>query len=206
MRCPRTWTAWYNPAMKPVVLVDYDDQWPIQFEAIAQVFRTVCGSSVKAIHHVGSTAVLGLCAKAILDIDLEIDAKAFETVKARLETLGYTHEGDLGIAGREAFKNPKSPFPKHHLYVCASDNAELKRHLAFRDALRRDTTLRDTYARTKREAAMHHPLDMEAYINEKGIWINQVICDLGSNLAINPRNERDILETVRLKENDHDEF
>lgn len=179
MRCPRTWTAWYNPAMKPVVLVAYDDQWPIQFEALAHVFKTACGSSVNAIHHVGSTSVPGLLAKPILDIDLEIDPEAFATVKAHLERLGYSHEGDLGIVGREAFKNPQSPFPKHHLYVCVTGSAELKRHVAFRDALRKDPVLRDTYALIKRQAAFNHPLDMEGYLAEKGEWITELYARLG---------------------------
>lgn len=165
--------------MKPVVLVDYDEAWPLQFEALAHVLGEACGSSVKAIHHVGSTSVPGLCAKPILDIDLEIDAEAFTSVKARLETLGYSHEGDLGIVGREAFKHPQSPFPRHHLYVCLTGSAELKRHLAFRDALRNDPALRDTYAQVKQEAAKHHPWDMDAYIAEKGQWIAMVYARLG---------------------------
>ncbi len=165
--------------MKPVRLVDYDPAWSVQFEVLAGVIREACGLSVKAIHHVGSTSVPGLCAKAILDIDLEIEVEAFTTVKARLETLGYSHEGDLGIVGREAFKNPQSPFPKHHLYVCVTGSAELKRHVAFRNALRQDPVLRDTYAFIKRQAARHHPEDMDAYIAEKGEWIAEVYTRLG---------------------------
>ena len=39
----------------------------------------------------------------------------------RLATLGYVHQGNLGIDGREAFESPGG-MPKHHLYVCPSDS------------------------------------------------------------------------------------
>ena len=165
--------------MKPVIVVPYDPLWPIQFEALAHRIMSHCGSSLLAIHHVGSTAVPDLWAKPILDIDLEILPEKFELIKAQLNVLGYTHEGNLGIVDREAFKSSSIDLPKHHLYVCPTTSHELKRHLAFRDALRQDDDLRDTYSRIKQEAAAHHPLDIEAYIEEKGVWISEVYARLG---------------------------
>lgn len=165
--------------MKPVIVVPYDPLWPIQFEALAHRIKMRCGSSLVAIHHVGSTAVPGLWAKPILDIDLEILPEKFERVKVQLVTLGYTHEGNLGIEGREAFKTSLTGWPKHHLYVCPTTSRELKRHLAFRDALRQDDDLRDTYSRIKQAAATHHPTDIDAYIDEKGVWIATIYARLG---------------------------
>lgn len=165
--------------MKPVIVVPYDPLWPIQFEALAKCIKSHCGSSLINIHHVGSTAVPGLWAKPILDIDLEILAEKFEQVKAQLKALGYTHEGNLGIEGREAFKTSQPDSPKHHLYVCPTTSHELKRHLAFRDALRQDDNMRDTYSSIKQEAAQHHPMDIDAYIEEKGIWIATIYARLG---------------------------
>ena len=165
--------------MKPVTVVPYDPLWPIQFEALAHRIISRCGSSLLAIHHVGSTAVPGLWAKPILDIDLEILPEKFERIKSHLETLGYTHEGNLGIVDREAFKTSQIDLPKHHLYVCPTTSHELKRHLAFRDALRKDDDLRDTYSRIKQESATDHPREIDAYIEEKGAWISRVYKRLG---------------------------
>lgn len=54
--------------------------------------------------HVGSTSVEGLSAKPIIDIDVVIkDYTVLEQVVSALGAIGYQHEGDLGIAGREAF-------------------------------------------------------------------------------------------------------
>ena len=62
------------------------------------------------------------------------DLKIPRDYKSALEKIGYHHEGNLGIIGREAFKyDGKEHLRKHHLYVCPVDSPELKRHIAFRD-------------------------------------------------------------------------
>ena len=95
--------------------------------------------------HVGSTAVPGLEAKPIVDIDVVIrHADDFAGVAARLATLGYVHLGDLGIVGREAFRAAPD-LPRHHLFVCASGAAALQAHLILRDTLRSDAELSAAY-------------------------------------------------------------
>ena len=121
-------------AGKHVVVCPYDEGWKQDFEDIrAELAAALAGREV-SIEHVGSTSVEGLSAKPVIDIDIVIrDKDAFDGVKAALESIGYVHEGDLGIPGREAFKySDKEHLRKHHLYVCTADAAELKRHLAFR--------------------------------------------------------------------------
>ena len=39
----------------------------------------------------------------------------------------------------------------HHLYVCSVDNEEYKRHILFRDYLRKHTEARDRYNQIKEE-------------------------------------------------------
>jgi GrpB-like predicted nucleotidyltransferase (UPF0157 family) len=83
-----------------------------------------------------------MCAKPIIDIDIIIkDTNDFNTIKKELEGLGYYHNGDQGIPGREAFGRNGAVYNEildtinHHLYVCTKDNEELKRHILFRDYL-----------------------------------------------------------------------
>jgi GrpB-like predicted nucleotidyltransferase (UPF0157 family) len=54
-------------------------------------------------HHIGSTSVPGMPAKDIIDLDIEYVPGSLFTVITGLKKAGYSHEGDLGIAGREAF-------------------------------------------------------------------------------------------------------
>ena len=112
----------------------YDEQWKHDFLQIKAELTIALGQLAIEIEHVGSTSVQGLSAKPIIDIDVVIeDYSRLENVILALGKIGYRHEGDLGIAGREAFKyDGKEHLRKHHLYVCPKDSQELKRHIAFR--------------------------------------------------------------------------
>jgi len=89
---------------RPVVVVSYDPEWPAIFKALRDVYRRALGDLATAIEHVGSTAVPGLDAKPIIDIDVVIPSRSrLPEVIARLMALGYGHQGDLGVSGREAF-------------------------------------------------------------------------------------------------------
>src|ERR1700680_4526891 len=114
---------------EPVVVVPYDPAWPAAFELLRARMAPVLGDLAVGIEHVGSTAVPGLDAKPIVDIDVVIRrAEALDEVGRRLAELGYTYLGDLGIVGREAFR-ASADLPRHHLYVCASGAAPLQAHL-----------------------------------------------------------------------------
>src|SRR6185312_8041776 len=89
---------------KPVIVTDYDPRWPIWFEELARVYRRALGALVVTVEHVGSTSVPGLAAKPILDIDIVIPSRAvLPDVVAGLAALGYRHQGDRGIPGRDSF-------------------------------------------------------------------------------------------------------
>ena len=150
-----------------VIVEDYNSIWKDEFKKIKDELLTALSGQVISIEHVGSTAVEGLCAKPIIDIDIVIDNN-FEEVKRLLETFGYTHEGDLGIAGREAFKYVNKPYlMMHHLYVCNKDNVELHRHITFRDYLRNHKKDREIYSKIKREMALKYPQDIDSYMEGK---------------------------------------
>ena len=170
---------------KRVVVQAYDGAWEQDFRAIEAELREALGDLALAIEHVGSTSVRGLSAKPIIDIDVVIrDAAALETVIARLGEIGYQHEGDLGVAGREAFRyDGKAHLRRHHLYVCPRDSAELRRHLAFRDYLRRHPEAVRAYSRIKEEGAALYPDDIEKYIAHKSPFIEGVYREIGAPVA-----------------------
>ena len=159
-----------------IVVIPYDERWAQDFEAIASEIRNALGELALAIEHVGSTAVPGLSAKPIIDIDVVIrDYTTFDAVVLALKEIGYHHEGDLGIAGREAFGyEGKEHLRKHHLYVCPQDSPELKRHIAFRDYLRAHPDAAREYGRVKEEGAALHPHDIDGYIEHKSPFIEGI--------------------------------
>ena len=140
-----------------MTIVEYKEEWADQFSRIKCVLENNLTRIVK-IEHVGSTAIKGLCAKPLIDIDAVIEDKNdFEEVKKELELFGYSHRGDLGIIGREAFNrngtinNEVLDSIDHNLYVCAQTSEELRRHLLFRDYCNKHIEAREEYRKIKME-------------------------------------------------------
>jgi len=163
--------------VKKVIVVPYDEKWEAEFKHIKEELLAVIGSYVIAIEHVGSTAVKGLSAKPVIDIDVVIENyNIFEVIKEKLGQIGYNHEGDLGIKDRQAFKYENKPhLMKHHLYICPEYSEELKRHIAFRDYLRLHSEDRDWYGEVKMLAAKRYPEDIDSYMIAKSPCVVEII-------------------------------
>jgi GrpB-like predicted nucleotidyltransferase (UPF0157 family) len=162
-----------------VVLVDYDPQWARDFDALRAKLWPPMKDFAVSIEHVGSTSVPGLTAKPILDID--IIAASHEGVLLaieRLAAMGYTHRGNLGIDGREAFRAAVNE-PAHNLYVCCEDSAALRDHLTFRDYLRTHPETALAYAGLKRALALQFPDDIDRYAAAKTDFITGVLESAG---------------------------
>lgn len=166
---------------KQVIVEPYNEAWKNDFIAIRDELNAVLKGLVLRIEHVGSTSVEGLSAKPVIDIDVVIsDKSALPAVIEALQTIGYSHEGDLGIPGREAFKyEGKEHLRKHHLYVCTQDSEELRRHISFRDYLRTDPAAVSEYSRVKEEGAALYPWDIDKYIEHKTPFIKSIYKRIG---------------------------
>lgn len=166
---------------KHVVVLPYDKQWKQEFLNIKTELINALGQLAVGIEHVGSTSVQGLSAKPIIDIDVVIeDYSVLDAVTGVLEKIGYHHEGNLGIAGREVFKyNGKEHLQKHHLYVCPRDSAELYRHIAFRNYMRSHLEAVREYSRIKEEGAKLYPFDIDRYIEYKSPYIEKIYEEIG---------------------------
>ncbi|KOP23761.1 hypothetical protein AMR41_24850 [Hapalosiphon sp. MRB220] len=168
-----------------VEVVDYDPQWPQLFLQLRSVIKNQLGDLALAIEHVGSTSIIGLAAKPIIDLDVMVASNELLTkVICLLAELGYKHEGDLGISGREAFSRSASDvprnatgkiWPQHHLYVCPQESVALKRHLAFRNYLRNNPDEALAYAKLKCELAQRFRYNVDLYCEAKTEFIENIL-------------------------------
>ena len=166
---------------KKVIVLPYDAAWESAFEAIRAEIQTALGDLMLGIEHVGSTSVKGMSAKPCIDIDVVIrDYSVFDAVVQKLDAIGYIHEGDLGIKDREAFKYTDKPhLMLHHLYVCPQYSEELRRHITFRDFLRRTPEAVRKYSLVKEKAAALFPDEIEQYIAFKAPCIEELYKECG---------------------------
>lgn len=165
----------------------------MEFEKINQVIKQELKDLEIEIEHVGSTAVPGLFAKPIIDIDIIIKNKdLLKEVTVRLNRIGYIAKGEQGIAGRFAFRqnsgitpctNAKYKWQPHHLYVCYADSLALKNHLLFRNALRKDKDLVLKYADLKKSLTENPKITREEYTIQKTNFIVSVLSLAGLDKA-----------------------
>ena len=120
------------------LLVPYDPNWPALFEAEAIRLRRALGSLAVRIDHHGSTAVPGLSAKPVIDIQISvINLSPLDSYSQPLETLGYVHVPHPDDRFCPFFHRPHEWPHSHHVHVVTAGGEEERRTLAFRDYLRR---------------------------------------------------------------------
>ncbi len=132
----------------------YNPEWPQHFQALESELRSILvWVQYIAIEHVGSTAVPGLAAKPIIDVDIIVARENVQPAITALVTQGrFDYLGELGIVDRHAFRHPPD-LRSCNIYVCVDGAAQTRNHLGLRDTLRRDEKLRDEYARLKLDLA-----------------------------------------------------
>ncbi len=161
----------------PIVVVDYDPQWPARFERLRARLAVALADVAVTIEHAGSTSVPGLAAKPTIDILVLLSsADQLPLAIRRLAAIGYAHEGDRGIEGREAFANPPGAGAHdHHLYVCPPGSAQFHDQIAFRDYLRANGDIARAYGELKRDLAARFGQDRVGYTNAKADFVREVL-------------------------------
>ena len=199
-------TLGMTKALRPpraVTVVDYQPEWASEFTRIRDALAVALKPVPVDIQHVGSTSVPGLAAKPILDIDIIVENEDDKRQALhRLTAIGYTHRGDLGVTGREAFHRAGDHVPVHraqihHLYLCLRGIDSVENHLRLRDYLLAHPEAVDEYGELKKRLAATHSEDIAAYVEGKTKFITGVLalCGMdGDALAeISRQNRKDTL-------------
>ena len=155
----------FDPAIR---IVEYDAGWPGQAAREIERMGRVLGALAVRLEHVGSTAVPGLAAKPILDLQLSVAAiEPRARYVEPLERLGYLFVPDPESPDYHFFAKPPERPRAYHLHVGELGSAHEVRHLAVRDYLRVHADEAARYAALKRRIAARHPHDRLAYIAGK---------------------------------------
>lgn len=166
--------------MKKIVVEKYNPNWKSEFEKAKKSYLNLLSEIDVNVEHVGSTSVEGLWAKPILDIDIIVKNDSdSKRVIALLETVGYRHEGDLGVKGREVLKyqedNKYIHWMQHHLYVCINGSENLINHLMVREHLRNNKDAVKAYSELKCKLAKEFPYDIDSYIDGKTDLLTEIL-------------------------------
>jgi GrpB-like predicted nucleotidyltransferase (UPF0157 family)/adenylate kinase family enzyme len=158
----------------------YDASWAERFDQLRAAVDDAlhaAGVPFRSVEHVGSTSVPGLAAKPIIDCDIIVAADQVAAASAVVAGLGFEARGDLGIPLRYAFL-PPADWLDVHLYVVVDGSLALRNHLAVRDVLRHDATLRQEYAAVKRQLA-DTTHDIDVYGQGKSEVLQRILAAAG---------------------------
>jgi len=161
---------------EPVEIVPYDPGWPGRYLRWRERLVPALGPAAVRIEHVGSTAVPGLPAKPVIDIQLSVADIGDEARYA-----GPLQATGLLLRTRDdehRFFHPAPDRPRDiHLHVCAAGGTWEREHPLFRDYLRVRPAARDAYHRAKLAAAATWRDDRFAYTEAKTAVILDILAD-----------------------------
>lgn len=178
-----------SPAARtgPAVLSEYDPSWPEAARRIGARLRVAGGDAVRSVEHIGSTAIAGMPAKDVLDLQVTVsdlaDADGFADAFA---------EAGFPAAGGEWLDNPKpcDPDPEHwrkrfhrnsdpgrpvNIHVRKEGSPGRAFALAFRNWLREDADAAAEYVTEKNRLAAAHASDASTgeYAEAKEEWFTE---------------------------------
>jgi GrpB-like predicted nucleotidyltransferase (UPF0157 family) len=146
-----------------VTIVEPKASWPTEFEAIAVALRKALGPLAVRVDHIGSTAVPGLPAKDVIDVQVTVAALDRESLVPALARTGFVDQ-DIGTDHRPpGATGPDDDWQKLlfkpatgrpvNVHVRVAGRANQRYPLLFRDYLRAHPDAAAAYARLKRGLA-----------------------------------------------------
>ncbi|HEU4782092.1 MAG TPA: GrpB family protein [Ktedonobacterales bacterium] len=170
---------------REIVIVDYRPEWPDEFAHIAARLRGALGDVALRIDHIGSTAVPGLAAKDIIDVQVtvaELNATALDPSFARIGCarameIDRDHVPptitDSDQNWRKLYYRPPADMRPTHIHVRQAGSANGRYPLLFRDYLRTHSLAAAAYAQAKVALARNDSYNWDLYYD-----IKDPVCDI----------------------------
>ncbi len=170
-------------SINPIVIVEYRPLWAEEFAGIAHSIQEALGYLALRVDHIGSTAVPGLAAKDIIDIQVtvrdftpELEAAFQEADYSPLE-FNQDHRPPTATGPDRDWEKqmyrPNADMRRINLHVRRAGSANGRYALLFRDYLRAHALAAAAYGQAKVALARHGPADWDLYYDVK-----DPICDI----------------------------
>ncbi|PWU12105.1 MAG: GrpB family protein [Verrucomicrobia bacterium] len=157
---------------EPVHIIDYRAQWATEAVAEAARIAKAIGRPLADLEHIGSTAVVGLAAKPIVDLMLGVPEYPAPSMRSALTALGYEDLGEAGVPERTYFR--LRGHASFNVHLVLKGGAHWQHNIALRNYLRSSPTARQRYTEAKQAALSSGQTNLLAYSAAKGA----VIADL----------------------------
>lgn len=163
---------------KKYVYKPYSDLFPTLFLQEKERILTVLKNECINVQHVGSTAVVGLGGKGIIDIAIAVAKTDIESAFHKIESLGYIYRETGSAPERWFFRidlpDTEEKTRRYHLHLTFPESLEWKRLIAFRDYLRSHPSALKEYAELKKQSAEEVNEDGALYRKKKSPFFEKI--------------------------------
>ncbi|CAK7086722.1 MAG: hypothetical protein TIS_01906 [Tissierella sp.] len=160
-------------------VVPYDMKWSFLYEQEKSILIEILSKIILDIQHFGSTSVVGLSAKPIIDIMILVkDINDVDRYNLSMEKVGYIAKGENDIPNRRYFVKMKSDYSEkhtHHIHIYEKGNQKAEEELMFRDYLRIDKDAFNEYQDLKLELSKRFYTNPTAYTDGKSDCVNRIM-------------------------------
>jgi GrpB-like predicted nucleotidyltransferase (UPF0157 family) len=160
-----------------VAIVAYCPEWRELFEAEKRALQAVLGGVAAQIEHVGSTAVVGLAAKPIIDVMIGLeDFSVADQLVPSIEALGYEYiqKYETVMPFRRFFTKEQEGTRTHQIHMVGIGPEFWERLILFRDYLRQHAEVAARYAALKQELAARDWVDVNEYADAKTEFVRKI--------------------------------
>ncbi|MDN3647999.1 GrpB family protein [Reinekea marina] len=168
-----------------IQIVPYTPRWKEEFEAIRAKLLEILDSGIQRIDHIGSTSLVNLAAKNVIDIQITVENLENKSIIKALESLGFIHLPEIKFDNLVGFSASSNELKKHffkeplgerrmHIHVRESGRVNQEYPILFRDFLRANSDVKGAYEQVKLELARRFSHDSNAYYAIKDPYMDTI--------------------------------
>ena len=162
----------------------YNPEWQEEFNKERKNLKKIFGNVAISIEHVGSTSVVGLSAKPIIDIAIGVHSLE-DLAKVKEKILKFSHYsikennavGEILMRRGVPIKlgEDKPSFVTHFIHIMEIDGRKYKETIAYRDYLRKNKEVLKEYNDLKQKLAIKSQNERKDYTKAKDEFIKSIL-------------------------------
>ncbi|HEY4202818.1 MAG TPA: GrpB family protein [Devosiaceae bacterium] len=152
---------------QPIHIAPYSPAWVGEFRHAAERLRARLENTAIRIDHIGSTAIVGVPAKPVIDIQVSVVSfQSMDSLQIQMEKAGFVWRRDNPELTKRYFRE-QSGSPRTHVHVRQHGSWHEQWALLFRDYMRMHPEEHSPYAELKHRLAAHFGSDRQGYTDAK---------------------------------------
>lgn len=162
-----------------VKLCEHEKEWEMEAQNTISCLKKILGNAARNIQHVGSTAILSIKAKPIIDIAVAVDDfNAILALEKELKDEGFYYRPKSNLGEQLLFASGslyegKGDLQTHFIHIVRTNSVDWINYINFRDYLNSAPSAAKEYENLKISLALQAPIDSgrEKYLKGKHDFI-----------------------------------